>query len=101
MSDIAKILDEVVTTIAPILKEHIAATIAPIVARLDKLEMQHADWKYVGVWSGDRQYSENNWCTYDGSVWHAQRDSKGAKPGDGDSWRLAIRRGQNGKDARP
>jgi hypothetical protein len=101
MSDIAKVLDEVVETIGPVIRESIAAAIAPLVARLDKLEAQQAAWKYVGVWSAEREYQANNWTTHDGSVWHALRDSKGARPGDGgDSWKLAVRRGQDGKDAR-
>jgi hypothetical protein len=99
MSDIVKIMDEIAETFGPIIRDAIAAAVAPLVERLDKLEAQQAAWKYVGVWSAERSYQANNWATYDGSVWCALRDSKGAKPGDGDSWKLAVRKGQNGKDA--
>jgi hypothetical protein len=99
MNDIAKVLDEVVETIGPVIRESIAAAIAPLIARLDALEATQRNWKYTGVWSSEREYAENNWCTYDGSLWCALRAGKGAKPGDGDSWKLAVRKGQNGKDA--
>jgi len=53
-----------------------------------------------GVWiPRDEGYAKGDGCSWGGSFWIAQRDTA-AKPDTADSgWRLAVKRGQNGKDA--
>jgi hypothetical protein len=53
-----------------------------------------------GVWLHDRQYEQGDGVTCGGNYWIALTDTK-ARPGDGNSdWRLAVRKGRDGKDAR-
>jgi hypothetical protein len=52
---------------------------------------------YQGTYESDRQYLPGQFCTYNGSVWHASvvtRQSPGNGSGD---WTLAVK---HGKDAR-
>lgn len=53
---------------------------------------------YRGVWVEGR-YSKGDLVTWGGSMWHAEKDTE-AKPdgGEGD-WKLAVKRGRDGKDA--
>lgn len=52
-----------------------------------------------GVWA-ERSYSQGDAVTWGGSLWIAQRDTE-AKPDSPDSgWRLAVKRGRDGKDAK-
>jgi hypothetical protein len=39
--------------------------------------------------------------THGGSYWIALRETSGIKPGTNGDWRLAVKRGQDGKDYRP
>jgi integrin beta 3 len=53
-----------------------------------------------GVWT-DREYRKGSGVTWAGSFWIAQRDTS-AKPDTADSgWRLAVKRGRDGKDGKP
>jgi len=52
-----------------------------------------------GVYNPIKTYRKGNGVTWGGSYWIAQKDGPG-KPDTPDSgWRLAVKRGQNGKDA--
>jgi len=66
---------------------------------MDAIERVQENFAYKGTWEHGREYVRGNFVSQDGSIWHAQRDSKGARPGDGDSWKLAVRHGRDGKDA--
>lgn len=50
-----------------------------------------------GVWKADRTYEIGDGVTWDGSYWIAQK-ATGEKPGTSDSWRLAVKRGRDGRD---
>lgn len=53
-----------------------------------------------GVYSEGKEYEEGDGVTWGGSYWIAQRATT-AKPDSGDSgWRLAVKRGRDGKDAK-
>jgi len=52
-----------------------------------------------GVYKDGQEYSAGDAVTWAGSVWIAQKDTA-AKPDSGDGWRLAVKRGRDGKDAR-
>lgn len=56
---------------------------------------------YRGVWqpSAFDPYARGSAVTFDGSLWVARTETR-AKPGTGDDWQLAVKRGHDGKDAR-
>ncbi|UCI17027.1 hypothetical protein FJ970_18005 [Mesorhizobium sp. B2-1-8] len=58
--------------------------------------------EYKGVWRAAQQYQRGAMVSHDGSVWHCELDTAtGLVPGDGTAgWRLAVKRGRDGKDAR-
>ncbi|MCF2514435.1 hypothetical protein LVY65_05060 [Sphingomonas sp. G124] len=71
--------------------------------RVADLERRQAEGtvKYVGVWQPGTHYSKGNLVTFHGSAWHCNGPTNG-KPGeDHDGWTLAVRRGKDGRDARP
>lgn len=58
--------------------------------------------KYRGVWSSLENYSKGAFVSHGGSMWHAEIDSVGVRPDESESascWRLAVKRGRDGKDA--
>jgi Collagen triple helix repeat (20 copies) len=54
----------------------------------------------AGVWTAERTYVAGDAVTRDGSLWIAQRETS-EKPGKSDHWRLAVKRGNDGRDYRP
>ena len=53
--------------------------------------------KYRGVWRAGIAYARGDFCTHEGSMWHADRDQPD-KPGNPKSgWTLAIKRGKDAK----
>jgi hypothetical protein len=62
-----------------------------------EIKLSIADFGDKGVWHQDF-YRKNNMVTFGGSLWIAQQDTD-SKPGEDASWRLAVKRGQNGRDA--
>lgn len=54
---------------------------------------------YRGVFKASDAYQKGDSVTYGGSLWIAEKDDPG-KPGDGVGWRLAVKKGADGKDAK-
>lgn len=52
-----------------------------------------------GVYRAEQTYSKGDAVSWAGSLWIAQKDT-GTKPDGGEDWRLAVKRGRDGKDAR-
>lgn len=50
-----------------------------------------------GVFKDGSNYERGDAVTWAGSIWIAQKDT-GAKPGEGGDWRLAVKKGRDGKD---
>jgi len=51
-----------------------------------------------GIWKEDTKYEKGDGVTCGGSYWVKQDDDKSGRPGDPDSgWRLAVRKGRDGK----
>jgi hypothetical protein len=96
----AKNLQEVEATLEPLLK-----TQRGLLARLDAQANKIAElesrptMKYVGVWSADEQCVEGEFCTHSGSLW-ACRATTRSRPGTDETWQLAAKRGNDGKDLR-
>lgn len=51
---------------------------------------------YRGVWR-EGSYQKGDTCTWAGSLWHCDEPTS-EKPGMGKGWRLAVKRGADGKD---
>lgn len=63
-------------------------------------EMKFPVVLYRGVFKEGEEYSAGDSATWGGSLWIAGRDTK-AKPDSPDSgWRLAVKKGRDGKDAK-
>jgi hypothetical protein len=57
--------------------------------------------KYLDIWKQGDSYADGDAVTYDGSMWICRKPTK-SKPGEyNNDWRLAVKRGRNGKDAEP
>lgn len=55
---------------------------------------------YREIWKSGETYQPGDFVTYDGSVWACLKTTKG-KPGEyTKDWRLAVKRGRNGKSAK-
>ena len=53
------------------------------------------------VYAADKIYSERDWVTHGGAVWEAKKSGMLSAPGTDGSWKLVIKKGQDGKAARP
>jgi len=53
-----------------------------------------------GVYKAESDYQRGDAVTWGGSLWIAQKDSPESKPGMGDGWRLAVKKGRDGKDGK-
>lgn len=53
-----------------------------------------------GVFSKDASYEQGDGTTYGGCYWIAQKDAPEGVPGGSADWRLAVKRGRDGKDLR-
>lgn len=62
-------------------------------------EVQLPRFEDKGVFRDSGIYQKGDGVTSGGSLWIAQCDVPSGRPGMGDDWRLAIRRGQDGKNA--
>jgi hypothetical protein len=83
------------------LRKAIDAATAPLEARIAELEQRPIGLDYKGVYVKGRSYSKNMGVSHAGSIWVAVREYPEKEPGQPHSgWRLAVKRGTDGKDAR-
>jgi hypothetical protein len=68
-------------------------------AKVKELEQRPAV-EYRGIWAAGEVYHKGDLVTRNGSIWHAEIDSRGVAPGEGAAWRLAVIRGRDGRDLR-
>lgn len=94
------------------LKEYVARMLEPALERLDALERRSAELEsrqslvesksmtYEGVWKDGVTYEPGAAVTHQGGVW-VTRTATRTRPGTGDvrDWVLAVKSGQNGRDA--
>lgn len=52
-----------------------------------------------GVFKEGSDYKMGNGVTFGGCFWIAQKDNPEGKPGSSDDWRLAVKKGRDGRDA--
>lgn len=70
-------------------------------ARVAELEARPPGVAYKGVWDSSEVYQRGHFVTRAGSLWHSERDlNRGILPGAGDGWRLAVKKGADGKDGK-
>lgn len=53
-----------------------------------------------GVFSGEKAYEQGDGTTYGGCYWIAQKDAPEGVPGGSADWRLAVKKGRDGRDLR-
>ncbi|MBY9700616.1 hypothetical protein ISH39_03485 [Pseudomonas aeruginosa] len=53
-----------------------------------------------GVFSAEKSYEQGDGTTYGGCYWIAQKDAPAGVPGGSEDWRLAVKKGRDGKDLR-
>lgn len=54
---------------------------------------------YAGVYTPGTKYMRGMLTTYGGALWHAQVATS-SRPGTDDTWRLCVKAGRDGRDAR-
>jgi hypothetical protein len=65
----------------------------------DGLDGKDAQLRYLGTYSGGKTYDVGDLVTDHGSVFYCARTTT-ARPGASPDWKLMVKRGQDGKDAR-
>ena len=73
----------------------VAKRIQRLEAKLAQLE-QRKGFAYVGIWSASETYTEGDFATHAGSLWHCNAATSRSRPGTDDSWQLAVKRGRGG-----
>lgn len=53
--------------------------------------------QYKGVYKPDGEYEKGDFVTFDGSLWVLDKEIPETGPGNGDAWRLAVKRGERGQ----
>ena len=76
----------------------IGAELKPLRERIAELEAR----EWAGVWEAGKSYAKGAIVSHGGSGWLALRQYPDGKPGDGanSGWRLIVKRGRDGRDAR-
>jgi hypothetical protein len=100
-------IEAMVEAIVPPIRTYIVKAMTPLVDRIAALQQKVVDLQerptisYEKTFSPDKLYSPGNLTTHQGSLWHANVETKGIAPGDGNvAWTLIVKRGRDGKDAR-
>jgi hypothetical protein len=106
----ASLIKAIANGFAPSVREFIVAAVEPVRSenarlsaelvglrdRVKELESRPS-LKYAGIWKSDAVYGSGTFITDGGSVWHAQRASVGERPGSGDAWQLAVKKGRDAR----
>lgn len=51
-----------------------------------------------GIFKAESEYLRGDAVTFGGCLWIAKKDAPEGKPGDGEGWRLAVKKGRDGRD---
>ncbi|GAB9214381.1 hypothetical protein BDS110ZK18_42890 [Bradyrhizobium diazoefficiens] len=82
-----------VKSLAPVIGDFVLAAITPLKERIKELESRPT-LRYLGIWDASRTYPRGSFVTFSGSVWHAETENTGVRPGEGGNiWKLAVKRG--------
>ena len=66
----------------------------------EEYELRFPVFTYEGVWAAGREYHPGNGVTWGGNVFIATEKTDKKPDGPGSGWKLAVRRGRDGKDSR-
>jgi hypothetical protein len=81
---------------AEVVDDAIERAVQPLRRRIAELEASQKEFKYCGVWDAKREYRVGNFCSFNGSMWAARRQSTCARPGEGgDYWTLCVKAGRD------
>jgi hypothetical protein len=95
----------VAEAVGELLKEYIdpirvrLAALEAVAERVTQLEKSDEQKSYQGVFRTGESYVRHNSCTHHGSLWIAERDDPGVPGIDDNGWRLAVKRGKDGRGA--
>ncbi len=56
---------------------------------------------YRETYRADEEYLHGDMVTHDGCIWHCRTDRPKGMPGRSDEWRLAVKRGGDGRPGKP
>jgi hypothetical protein len=56
--------------------------------------------EYLGVYQEGKSYEPGDMTTFGGGLWHCNEPTQD-KPGTSESWTLAVKKGRDGRDAKP
>lgn len=62
-------------------------------------ELERSPLRYDGPHETGKSYTRGTFVTARGSLWHCDTDTA-ERPGESDAWTLAVKRGQDGRNAR-
>jgi len=102
-----KEIEAMIGAVVPPIREYVVKAMTPIADRLATLQQKIKELEerptisYEKTFSVDKVYKPGNLTTHQGSLWHANVETRGVTPGDGNvAWTLIVKRGRDGKDAR-
>lgn len=80
----------------------LSARIKALEARLEAAEsaLREGPFKYMGSYATGTDYAKGSFVTHDGSLWHANENTRAKPGGGGYEWTLCVKRGKDGRDAR-
>ncbi|MGY6517386.1 MAG: hypothetical protein ACXIUZ_01600 [Lysobacteraceae bacterium] len=67
--------------------------IAKLESRIDEAERKGFGIRYAGVWKPGKHYTEGQFATFQGGLWHCNADTD-TRPGTGPHWTLAVKSGE-------
>lgn len=89
------------STLAPIIREHVDAALAPLRTKIAELEGRPIGAIYRDVWDATTKYEPHEMVSHDGSCWIAKTASIGTRPGTAPGvWRLCVKRGRDARDVK-
>jgi hypothetical protein len=97
----------VAEAVGELLKEYIdpirvrLAALEAVAERVTQLESDLEQRSHKGVWDANFTYRKFNTVTHAGCQWTAVSDDNLARPGESQGWLLSVKKGRDGKDARP
>ena len=100
---------DVAKEIADATREYVALQVGPLQRQVDEWKEARAIDReriksletrpavpYRGVWDATVDYTKGDSATFGGSMWHANRESRGRRPSEApDAWTLCVKRGSD------
>jgi hypothetical protein len=95
-------IEAMMTALAPILRAAVETAIetrcSTLTDRIKQLEARPS-LVYRGIWNENEQYEQGQFVTDHGSLFYCERLTRARPSAGSPDWRLAVKRGRDGKDA--